>query len=147
MAVEDPHPRVAAMVVARHLEGSTAGFEMGIQLWELPDRWVLAVTGAAYPPRIAAMRAAVAGALSRTRDALDGDAVARAVAQVRREILLRAQTADGLVAEVGRAMEVGGDPLAAARHLDALSAVDLTSTRSFLDALIRVGPVRAEVRP
>jgi hypothetical protein len=44
-------------------------------------------------------------------------------------------------------MEVGGDPLAAARYLDTLSAVDSASIRDYMDRLIRLGPVRAEVHP
>ena len=73
--------------------------------------------------------------------------VARAVAQLRREIMLRGQTAGGLVDVVGRAMEFGGDPMAMVHQLEALSAVDLTSARSYLSHLLEVGPVRAEVRP
>lgn len=145
--VEDPHPQVAAILVARHLQGAGAGFELGIQLWELPDRWVLALTGRAYPRAAAAMRTTVSNALPGTRDALDADLVEQAVALVRRETMLRAQTAAGLVGVVGRAMEVGGDPLAAARYLDTLSAVDSASIRDYMDRLIRLGPVRAEVHP
>lgn len=145
--VEDPHPQVAAILVARHLQGAGPGFELGIQLWELPDRWVLALTGRAYPREAAAMRATVSNALPGTRDALDADLVEQAVARVRRETMLRAQTAAGLVGVVGRAMEVGGDPLAAARYLDTLSAVDSASIRDYMDRLIRSGPVRAEVHP
>ncbi|HKJ02815.1 MAG TPA: hypothetical protein VJ997_10185 [Longimicrobiales bacterium] len=147
MPIEDPRPQVAAILVARHLQGAAVGFEMGVQLWELPDRWVLAVTGQAYPRRSSAMRAAVSGAVPGTRDALDPAMVEQAVAQVRRDIMLRAQTAAGLVGVVGRAMEVGGDPLAAARSLESLSAVDLSGMRRYLDGLIRSGPVQAEVRP
>ena len=145
--VDDPRGQVAALLVARRLEGADHGFDLSVQLWELPDRWVLAVTGAAYPRQVAAMRRAVSGALVATRDALDADAVERAVAQVRRDIMLRAQTAGGLVAVVGRAMEPGGDPQAGARYLDTLSALDLPGVRAYLDALIRTGPTRAEVRP
>ena len=93
------------------------------------------------------MRATVSNALPGTRDALDADLVQQAVARVRRETMLRAQTAAGLVGVVGRAMEVGGDPLAAARYLDTLSAVDSASIRDYMDRLIRSGPVRAEVHP
>jgi hypothetical protein len=145
--VDDPHPQVAALLVAQSLQGAAAGVELGVQLWELPDRWVLAVTGQSYPRQAAAMREAVSGALARTVDALDPKRVRGAVAQVRRDILLRAQTPAGLVGTVGRAMEAGGDPLAAARHLEGLSAVDVASTRAYLSRLLQAGPVRAEVRP
>jgi len=145
--VEDPHPQVAAILVARHLQGKGDSFELGVQLWELPDRWLVAVTGRAYPRQVAGMRAAVSGALAGTRDALDPAMVRQAVAQMRRDIMLRSRTPAGLVGVVGRAMEVGGHPLAAVRYLDALAAVDLTSTRDYMTRLIRVGPVRADVRP
>ncbi|HSG07658.1 MAG TPA: hypothetical protein VLA36_04860 [Longimicrobiales bacterium] len=145
--VDDPHGPVAALLVARHLQGKGDGFELGAHLWELPDRWVLAVTGIAYPRRSSAMHAAVSAALSGTMATMDSEKVARAVAQLRREIMLRGQTAGGLVDVVGRAMEFGGDPMAMVHQLEALSAVDLTSARSYLSHLLEVGPVRAEVRP
>ena len=145
--VGDPHAQVAALLVARSLAEPAVPFELGVQLWELADQWVLAVTGAAYSRDAAAMRRAVSGALTRTRTALDADAVARAVAQLRRDEMLRARTPGGLVAVVGRAAEAGGEPEAAARSLQALSAVDATSLRAYLDRLIRGGPVRAEVTP
>lgn len=145
--LEDPHPVVAALLVARYLHDRGDGFELGVQLWELPDRWVLAVTGVAYPRRAGAMRATVSSALMGTRDALDRDMVEEAVAQVRRDVMLRAQTTAGLVGVVGRAMESSGDPTAATRYLDALSTVDLASIRRYVSELVRLGPVRAEVRP
>lgn len=145
--VDDPRGQVAALLVARHLQDAGDGFELGVQLWELPDRWVLAVTGAAYPRQATAMRRAVSGALTGTRDALIAGQVEGAVAQVRRDIMLRAQTAGGLVAVVGRAMEPTGDALAGAHYLEALSALDLTGVRAYLDDLIRTGPAHAEVRP
>jgi predicted Zn-dependent peptidase len=145
--VADALPAVAAILVAHRLGTTADGYELGMELWELPNRWALVVTGRAYPRRADAMRSAVSGAMAAARDALNPDEVERAVAQVRRDVLLRARTAGGLVAVVGRAAEAEGDARAAAATLDALDAVDVDRIRSYMNALIARGPVKAEVRP
>ncbi|MGD8322281.1 MAG: hypothetical protein PVJ02_17655, partial [Gemmatimonadota bacterium] len=128
-------------------EEHTGDFEAGTELWELPMRWALVVTGAAYPRQARDMERVLSSALQVTRDALDPTAVADAVAQVERETLLRARTPSGLVSVVGRAVDAGGDPAAAARQLDALHRVDAASLRAFLTGLLDRGPSTAEVRP
>jgi hypothetical protein len=144
---EDPTGLVAAVLVSRYLEEHTGDFEAGTELWELPMRWALVVTGAAYPRQARDMERVLSSALQVTRDALDPTAVADAVAQVERETLLRARTPSGLVSVVGRAVDAGGDPAAAARQLDALHRVDAASLRAFLTGLLDRGPSTAEVRP
>lgn len=143
----DPLGNVLAYLVARQLRAGSSGMEASVELWDLLDRSALAVVGSAWARNAQAMRRTVSGALAATRDALDEEAVARAVAQVRRERMMAARTPAGLVAVVGRAMEADGDPLSAARELDALRAVDATSVRELLDRLLRQGPRTAQVRP
>lgn len=146
---DEPHAPVVALLLADHLRRTApAGdYEVGVELWELPDRWVLALVGSAYERRAAAMRGAVGGALASVRDALDPAAVANAVARARGDLLFQSRTPAGLVSLVGRAMEASGDPGAAARQLAALDRVDAASMAAFLTTLIGRGPVRAEVRP
>lgn len=146
-AAGDPRGPVAALLVADHLRRTAgdAGMEIGVELWELPDRWVLAVIGAAYERRATAMRAVVGGALSSTREALRPDAVEMAVARARGDVLLRSRTPSGLVESVGRAMDASGDPAAAARRMEALERMDATDIADFLDGLIAGGTVRVEV--
>lgn len=144
---EDPHGAVAALLVTRSMRERADGFEAAVELWELPDRWALAVVGAGYGPAGAAMRRAVSSVLAATRDALEATAVRDAVSQVLGDLLVRARTPAGLVSLVGRAMEAGGDPNAAERHVEALRRVDVASTRGFLEELLARAPVQAEVRP
>lgn len=144
---EDPHGPVVALLAAERLRQGAQGFEATVELWELPDRWALAVVGAAYPRSATAMRRHVSGALSAIRDGLDTASVDAARAEVLRSLLFRARTPSGLVSLVGWAMEPSGDPGAAGRQVEALRRVTPESTRSFLEGFLVRGPVRAEVRP
>jgi hypothetical protein len=138
---------VVASLVARQLRTWGSGIEASVELWDLPDRSVLAVVGSSWAGNAQAMRRAVSGSLQATRDALDGGAVERAVAQARRDRMMAARTPGGLVAVVGRAMEANGDPLSSERDMEALLAVDAASVRDLLDRLLRQGPRTAQVRP
>jgi len=141
----DPRAAVAAVLVGRHLAQRTGRFDVGVELWDLADRGVLAVTGAAFPAQATAMRRAVAGALSGVRDSLDPASLQAAVATVHRDLVARARTQAGLVSIVGRATEASGDPSAAAREAEALEVVDTVALTTFLSELITRGGVRAEV--
>lgn len=139
---------VAAILVSRHLQGARVpGLELSVELWELPDRWVLAVVGAAYPRDVQAMRRTVSGALSGARAALEPSTVAEAVAQLRRERLLMARTPPGLVSVVGRNLDATGDPMAALTAAEALDRTGTDGVRAFLDDLLRRPPHAAQVRP
>jgi transcription initiation factor TFIIIB Brf1 subunit/transcription initiation factor TFIIB len=93
------------------------------------------------------MRRAVSGALAGVRDGLDGKAVAAAVAEFRRDLLVEARTPAGLVAIVGRAAETRTDPRAAADDAAALASVDVATIRRRLDEMLRLPPSVAQVRP
>jgi hypothetical protein len=146
-APSDPIGAVVASLVAQHLRARSSGIEASVELWDLPDRAVLAVVGSSWAGNAQAMRRAVSGSLRSTRDALDEGAVERAAAQARRDRMMAARTPAGLVAVVGRAMEASGDPLSAVRDVDALLAVDAASVRELLDRLVRQGPRTAQVLP
>jgi len=143
----DPLGPVLARLVAARLRAMGGRFELGVELWELPDRWVLAIIGASYAADAQAMRRAVSGVLAGVRDTLDGEAVAAALAALRRERLIEARTPAGLVAVVGRAAESRGDPGAAARDAAALARVDAGSVRRFLDEVLALPPSVAQVLP
>lgn len=146
-AVGDPSGPVVARLVAARLQALGGPFEVGVELWELPDRWALVVIGAARPSDAQAMRRAVSGALAGVRDGLDGKAVAAAVAELRRDLLVEARTPAGLVAIVGRAAETRTDPRAAADDAAALASVDVDTIRRRLDEMLRLPPSVAQVRP
>ncbi len=136
-----------ASLVARQLRAESSGIEARVELWDLPDRSVLAVVGSSWAGNAQAMRRTVSGALAATRGALAGGVVERATAEARRDRMMAARTPAGLVAVVGRAMEADGDPLSAQRNLEALQAVDAASVSDLLDRLLRQGPRTAQVRP
>lgn len=145
--VGDPSGPVVARLVAARLRALDSPFEVGVELWELPDRWVLAVMGAAPPSDAQALRRAVAGALADVRGSLDPRSVTAAVAELRRDLLVEARTPAGLVAVVGRALEATDDPRAAADDAAALASVDVDAVRRRLEEMLRVPPAVAQVRP
>lgn len=146
-AAGDPLGPTAALLTADYVATVADGFEMAVELWELPDRWALTILGSAYERGTRAMERAVAEALQGARDTLTPQSVADARARVRREILLRARTPSGLVSVVGRATDASGDPLAALAYLDDLERIDADRVRAFFDELLASGPVTAEVDP
>jgi hypothetical protein len=143
----DPVAAVTALLVADALDARSAGYEVGVELWDLPARSVLVLTGAAYPRNAESMRMAVSGTLEALRSRLDEATVRDAAARARARVLLDARTPGGLVEVVGRAMEPAGDPQAATRRLQELSRVGLGDVAALVDRMRALGPVRAEVRP
>lgn len=143
----DPVAAVTALLVADVLQARPAAYETGVQLWDLPARSVLVLTGAAYPRDAGDMRKVVSGALDAVRSGLTRESVRQAVARARANVLLRARTAGGLVEVVGRALEPTGDPASATRHLEALSGVGVAEVSALLERMLSRGPIRAEVRP
>jgi len=144
----DPHAAVAARLVADEVRLSASGFEAGVQLLKLRDRWLIAVIGAAGRGEAQAMREAVAGALDRTRARLTTESAGAAVDRSRRDLLLEARTPWGLVALVGGHMEGDpGSPASAQTYLDALARIGEPGLRAFMDKLLVAGPTVAEIRP
>ncbi|MCG6955459.1 MAG: hypothetical protein LJF04_05650 [Gemmatimonadetes bacterium] len=143
----DPVAAVTALLLADALNARSADYEVGVELWDLPSRSVLVLTGAAYPRNAERMRRAVSGTMEALRTRLDEVTVRDAAARARADILLDARTPGGLVEVVGRAMEPAGAPDAAARHLEELSRVGLGEVAALIDRMRAQAPVRAEVRP
>lgn len=143
----DPVAEVAARLVASGLRHRSAGYQTDVELWDLPGRSVLVLTGAAYPRGAAAMRRAVSGTVQAVRQGLDASAVRSAASAARFDILDAARTARGLVEVVGRSLEPDGNPDAAARHVEALARVRLPAVEALLEQMMKRGPVRTEVRP
>ncbi len=145
--VGDPTALVVARLVAARLASLPGPFELGVELWELPDVWEIAIIGNARTADAQAMRRAVSGAIAGVRETLDGKAVAAAVAQLKRDILVAARTPEGLVGLVGRAVEIRGDPRAAADEAAALANVNVDGILRRLDEMLAVSPNVAQVRP
>ncbi len=143
----DPVGPVAALLIAETVAAQADGFEAGVELWELQDRWSVAVLGAAYRADISRLRASVANAVIATKDGLTEAEVTHAVARVRRDVLLGARTPGGRVAMVGRGLDSTGRPETAARYVDALDRIDSAAVERFLSDMVAGGFVEAEVRP
>jgi len=143
----DPHGPVAALLISSFLPEGRQGFEAGIQLLALRDRWLFVVAGAAYPGEARAMRTAVSGALSETRARMTPETVRQAVERLRRDMLFAARTPEGLVGHIGRALDITGAPSAASDYLGALLLVDAVSLGAYLDRMISSGPATAEITP
>lgn len=143
----DPHAEVLALLAGEHLRDGNAGYDAGVELWDLADRRIIAVTGAAYGRNASSVQARITGLLDETRAGLSPDVVAAATARLRFEHLISARTSEGLVNLVGRHMDGTGDPEAALRYLDRVDQVTAASLEDFVAGMEARGVVTAEVRP
>lgn len=145
-AVADPHAAVAARLISQSLADVGPGVEIGVRLWQLRDRTLLVVAGAARSRRAAAsLREAVQAALGDVAASLDAREVEDAVDRVGREYRTRARTPGGLVEQVGRMADGTGDPSDASRYLARLARVSAASLAAYLDGLGT--PVVVELLP
>ena len=143
----DPHAAVAVRLISDVLRESSHGFEAGVQLLALRDRWLLVVAGAAYARDERAMRASISGVMAETRSVMTPQAVRTVVERLRRDIFFEARTPAGLVDRIGQALDITGASDAASVYVAALEQVDLQSMSTFWDAMTATGPTTAEVRP
>lgn len=143
----DPHAEVLALLAGRALGEGAQGYEAGVELWDLADRRILAVTGAAYNRNEGSVRARIRGLLDETRADLTTDVATDAAASLRFDLLMGARTPEGLVNLVGRHLDGTGDPVAAVRYLDRLDEVTAPSLEAFVARMEASGVVTAEVRP
>ncbi len=143
----DPHAEVLALLAGRRLRAGSNGYEAGVELWDLSDRRILAVTGAAYSRNAGSVRSRIQGLLTETRSGLTPEAVSEAAAALRFQLLADARTPGGLVNLVGRHMDATGDPGAALRYVESVDGVTLASLEGFMSRVEADGVVTAEVRP
>jgi predicted Zn-dependent peptidase len=143
----DPHAAVASLLLGDRVSGSSADYQIGVELWELGDGHALVVTGAAYGNRVRTMQNRVRGLIAETEEALTGDAVSIAVARVKKELLLAAGTQEGLIRVAGRHLDASGNAYQSADYMEALGRVDASSMASYMERLREVDAVTVEVRP
>ncbi len=102
-AVANRHAAVAAHLISQRVADVGPGVEVGVRLWQLRDRTLLVVTGAAGSRRAdASLREAVQAAFGDVAASLDVREVEDIVDRVGREYRTRARTPGGLVEQVGR---------------------------------------------
>jgi predicted Zn-dependent peptidase len=142
----DPHAEVLAFLAGERLREGSEGYEAGVELWDLPDRRVLAVTGAAYRQNASSVRSRIQGVLAETRADLSADRATAAATTIRFELLADARTPEGLVNLIGRHMDGTGDPSAAAEYLRRLDAVTVASLGEFVSQMEAGAVVTAEVQ-
>jgi len=143
----DPRAEVVALLAGARLGNGGQGYEAGVELWELGQRRVLAVTGAAHGRNASAMQARIRGLVGETRDALTPDAATTAASALRFQMLASARTPEGLVTLVGRHHDATGDPGAAGEYLTDIENITADSLGQLLASMEAAGPVTAEVRP
>jgi hypothetical protein len=143
----DARAPIAALLVSDELHRSVEGFDARVELWDLRDRWILAVTGAAYNQDLTSMRHAVSDAVRNTAATLDSATVSTAVGRTYRDLLVQARTPLGLVSVVGHWLEGTNDPRAAWTFLDELRSVSAEAMARYFHGLLATTPAHAEVRP
>lgn len=143
----NPEGAVVAVLIASRLREVQPAFESSVQLWEVGNARVLAVTGATYPAGGPGMRRRLQGILDETAARVGREEVSPAVARLRLEMLSSARTPWGLAGLVGRYHDATGDPDAVYQHILALDRLTADAIRLYLQDLQRRGPARAEQRP
>ncbi len=145
-SVADPHAAVAAHLIAQNAAEVGPGFELGVRLWQLRDRTLLVVAGAAVSRQSGpSLSDAVHTLLVDVNASLDPRRVAVAVDRVGLEYRTRAGTPGGLVEQVGRMADSTGGSSDALQYLASLARVTVESLAAYLDGL--AAPVAARLLP
>ena len=144
--VRDPHSAVVAVLIARRLRELQSALEGDVQLWDVGDARVLAITGAAYPAAAPLLRSRLEGIVAGVATT-EREEIVSAVASLRLGLLVVSRTPWGLAAQVERYHDATGDPGAAHRHAQALERVGQDSLRRYVEELLQQSPARVEVRP
>ncbi len=135
-ALADPHAAVAAYLISQNIARSGTGVEVGVRLWQLRDRTLIVVAGAARSRRTAAsIREAVQAALGDAVSSLDACVIEDAVDRVGREYRTRARSPGGLVEQVGRMADSTDGASDALQYLAGLARVTAASLSEYLDGL------------
>lgn len=146
--LRDARGLVAAALVSDRLAALTRGrIETRLEVWEVGDRRMMGVIGAAYPGEAAGLQALIRGVVGETVGTADAARVADAVERVRSSLLMSARTPGGMAGLVGRYHDATGDPAGAAVLLESLDGLGAPELQAFLRAIAEATPVRAEVRP
>lgn len=140
----DPRSAVVAVLASRWLEEGQTDFEAYVRLWEGRDGDVLAVMGTAYNRGDAAMRRRVGTLPDELADALGEEQVDAVSRRLAFNLLAQARTPWGRVNAVGRFLDAGMAPDAAARWVRDVQDVDAAAVRRWLQDAATGGAVTAE---
>lgn len=128
----DPRSAVAAVLASRWMEAEQRDYEAYVRLWEGRRGDVLAVLGTAYDRGDAGMRRTVRSLPTSLADSLDPDTVAEIGRRLALNLLAQARTPWGRVNAVGRFIDAGLAPDAAARWVAEVEGVDVEAVRGWL---------------
>jgi hypothetical protein len=143
----DPRALVAIRLLSESIQSRRGEYELGVEIWEVSRRWVLVLSGAAYPRGQQAMRTRLQGLLREAQQGVTDEAVRRHAAEVRREFLDAARTPWGLAELVGQARDLGESPSQMEAFVEELQRMEAADLRRFLDGLLASRPIRQEIRP
>jgi len=143
----DPRALVAVRLLSESIRSRSVEYELGVEIWEVGRRWVLVLSGAAYPRSQQAMRTRLQGLLRESLQGVSDEAVRRHAAEVRREFLDAARTPWGLAELVGQALDLGESPMQMEDFVEQLSRMEGADLRRFVEGLLASTPLRQEVRP
>jgi predicted Zn-dependent peptidase len=139
-----PPAAVAAVLASRHLEAQRDDFEAYVRLWEGREGDLLAVFGTAYNRGDAAMRGSIRSLPSELAEGLDDREVAVVARRLALNLLAQARTPWGRVNAVGRFLDAGMEPDAAARWIAEVQSLNAASLRSWLAGTMQNGGATAE---
>jgi hypothetical protein len=143
----DPRGLVAVSLLGERIREGPGSYELGAELWETGGRWMLVVSGAAYPRGQQAMRSRLNGLLAEAAEGASDAAVRRLAADIRADILVQASTPSGFAELVGQALDAGEPAESAGRILDELAALDGAALAAFFQGLQARTPLSEELRP
>lgn len=141
----DPRTAVLAALTSRWLRDRADAFEAHVRVWEGRDSDVVAVLGSAFDRGSRSMRGALDGwARAVADDASDGD-VLETSQRLGLQLRLQSRTPAGRAHLIGRFIDAGGSPDAAARYVARLEAVHLSDLRAFVSSVAATAPDVARV--
>lgn len=138
---------VTARLLAGMVRDSPGDFEASVEIWEIGLRRALVLSGAAYPRGRSALSNRLSGLLAEGAGQVEGERVARAVAELEADVRASAQDPAGLAEFVGSAWDRDGDPESADAFLRELRDVTLDQVEALLRELAARSPVREELEP
>lgn len=141
----DARTAVVAALASRRLRSDRADFEAWVRVWEGRSADRIAVFGAAFERGRSAMTRAVDGWIGAVLERLNDDEVRDVARRLSFELQVQARTPWGRAHLVGRFIEAGLPPDAAADYLSELDRVDAAGIRAYLEPLQTGAPVTARV--
>jgi predicted Zn-dependent peptidase len=138
---------VTAQLLTGTLRDRVGDGSSAVEHWWSGRGQALALIASVPGPRQAAARRALDGALASLQETVTSGDVERAAQRVRREMLFRSRTPEGMAEMVGAFADRTGEGNAAQLFYDALATVTLDQVQDALEDLLDRTPGRVEIPP